>query len=124
MLRKASTMKRKIKGTEYCIMCQITPPYEYTFTSAWSEPVSARQALLMMPTCGLARMPQAIAVSTGGIKNGKVISTSSLPRHGVSVRAMIHASAIASSTDGTVLTNEMPMVLARISPVCQVKTAR
>ena len=56
-------------------------------------PVSHCHAMLMTPTCLLPSMPQAIAVRIGGMKNGSVISTSSAPRAGVSVRATIQASA-------------------------------
>ena len=62
-------------------------------------------------------MPQAIAVRIGGTKNGSVISTSSTPRYGVSVRAMIQASRIATASDGTVLAKEMPIVLSSTTSV-------
>ena len=55
------------------------------------SPVSQRQARLMSADLRVASMPHAIAVRIGGTKNGSVISTSSAPRAGVSVRAMIHA---------------------------------
>jgi hypothetical protein len=57
-------------------------------------------------------MPQAVAVRIGGMKNGSVTSTSSVPRAGVSVRATIQASRMASASDRMVFTNEMPTVLA------------
>ena len=61
-------------------------------------PVSQRQTRLMVPTCGLPSMAQAVAVMIGGMKNGSVISTSSVRRYGVSVRATIQANSIASAT--------------------------
>ena len=42
-------------------------------------------------------MPHAIAVKIGGMKNGSVISASSVPRAGVSVRARIQASKTAKT---------------------------
>ena len=66
----------------------------------------------MVPTWALPSMAQAVAVRIGGMKNGSVISASSTPRPGVSVRAMIQASSTASASDRIVLTREMPTVLA------------
>jgi len=43
-------------------------------------PVAHCHAMLMTPTCLLPSIPQAIAVRIGGMKNGRVISTSSAPR--------------------------------------------
>ena len=68
-------------------------------------------------------MPQAIAVRIGGMKNGRVIKTSSVPRNGVSVRAMIQASRTAR-TDGMVLASDMPTVLSSVSRFCRGKTSR
>src|ERR1700753_3888638 len=39
MPRNASTIRRNRNGTEYCIMCQTTPPYEYTLIGAVVDPV-------------------------------------------------------------------------------------
>ena len=69
-------------------------------------------------------MPQAIAVRIGGTKNGSVISTSSTPRYGVSVRAMIQASRMATASDGTVLAKEMPIVLSSTTALCAVMICR
>ena len=66
----------------------------------------------MVPTWALPSMAQAVAVRIGGMKKGSVISTSSTPRPGVSVRATIQASRMASASDRIVLTSEMPTVLA------------
>ena len=66
-----------------------------------------------MPTCVLPNMPQAMAVRMGGMKNGRVMRTSSVPRAGVSVRATIHASSMASTMASTVLTSDKPTVLRR-----------
>ncbi len=82
-------------------------------TSGSVAPVAQRQTMLMTPTCGLASMPQAMAVRIGGMKNGSVISTSSVPRNGVSVRATIQARNTAIVSDGMVFASEMPTVLAR-----------
>ena len=81
-------------------------------TSVVSLPVSQRQARLMVPTWALPSIAQAVAVRIGGMKKGRVISTSSTPRPGVSVRATIQASSTASASASTVLTSEMPTVLA------------
>jgi hypothetical protein len=69
-------------------------------------------------------MPHAMAVRIGGTKNGNVISTSSAPRAGVLVRAMIHPNSTASASAITVLIREMPTVLANSIAVCQVNTCR
>ncbi len=66
----------------------------------------------MVPTWALPSIAQAVAVRIGGMKKGSVISTSSRPRAGVSVRATIQASRMASANDSTVLINERPAVLA------------
>ena len=66
----------------------------------------------MVPTWALPSIAQAVAVRIGGMKKGRVISTSSTPRPGVSVRATIQASRMASASDSIVLTSEMPTVLA------------
>ena len=58
------------------------------------------------------------------MKKGSVTSTSSAPRNGVSVRDRIQASAIASTSDGTVLANEMPTVLSSTTALCAVSTSR
>ena len=89
-----------------------------------SEPVIAFQVWLISPTCGLPSMPQAIAVRIGGTKNGSVISTSSTPRCGVSVRAMIQASRIAVRSEGIVLAMEMPIVLSSTTTLCAVRICR
>ena len=68
--------------------------------------------MLMHADLRLPSMPQAMAVRIGGMKNGSVISTSSAPRAGVSVRAQIQASSTASEIDGMVLANEIPIVLS------------
>ena len=65
----------------------------------------------MVPTCALPSIAQAVAVRIGGMKKGRVISTSSTPRPGVSVRATIQASRMASASDSTVFTSERPTVL-------------
>src|SRR5262245_16110292 len=119
--RKASTMNRKRNGVEYCIMCQTTPPYEYTLIGDGVAPVSHFQTRLSTPTCGLPSMPQAIAVRIGGMKNGRVTSTSRVPRAGVSVRARMNASATARRIDGIVLAKEMPTVLASTRKLLVVK---
>src|ERR1700743_2972644 len=49
IVRNASTMKRKRKVVEYCIMCQTTPPYEYMLTIGLSLPESAFHTRLMVP---------------------------------------------------------------------------
>jgi hypothetical protein len=69
-------------------------------------------------------MPHAIAVRIGGTKNGSVISTSSAPRAGVLVRAMIHPNSTASASEMMVLSSEMPTVLANSTAVGQVSTWR
>ena len=51
-----------------------------------------------MPTWALPSIAQAVAVRIGGMKKGRVISTSSTPRPGVSVRATIQASRMASAS--------------------------
>ena len=66
-------------------------------------PVIDFQSVLRRPTCGFPSMAQAMAVRMGGMKKGSEISTSSLPRQGVSVRATIQASRIASNREGMVL---------------------
>jgi hypothetical protein len=65
----------------------------------------------MVPTCALPSIAQAVAVRIGGMKKGSVISTSSTPRPGVSVRATIQASRIASASDSTVFTSDRTAVL-------------
>ena len=64
-----------------------------------------------MPTCALPSIAQAVAVRIGGMKKGRVISTSSVPRPGVSVRATIQAMRMASASDRMVLTSEIATVL-------------
>ncbi len=76
-----------------------------------SLPVSQRHTRLMVPTCALPSIAQAVAVRIGGMKNGSVISASSTPRPGVSVRATIQASRIASDSDSTVFTSDSATVL-------------
>lgn len=69
-------------------------------------------------------MPQAIAVRIGGMKNGSVTRTSSVPRKGVSVRARIQASRTASTSEGIVLASDMPTVLSNVIRLSRVKTSR
>jgi len=88
------------------------------------EPVIHCHAMLMTPTCLLPSMPQAMAVRIGGMKKGRVISTSSVPRAGVSVRAQIHASSTASPIEGTVLASESPIVLTRMMMFSWVRISR
>ena len=56
------------------------------------------------------------------MKNGRVISTSSTPRPGVSVRATIHASRMASATARIVFTNDSTTVSNRIFAVSGVSS--
>ena len=65
-----------------------------------------------MPTWALPSIAHAVAVRMGGMKKGSVIRISRTPRPGVSVRATIHASRTASASASTVLTSEIPTVLA------------
>ena len=86
-------------------------------------PVSQRQTRLMVPTWGFPNTVQAVAVMTGGMKNGRAISTSSVRRPGVSVRATIQANSTASATAIAVLTNAMPSVSTRMRKFSAEKTA-
>ena len=77
----------------------------------------------MVPTWGFPITVQAVAVMTGGMKNGSAISTSSVRRYGVSVRATIQANSTASATAIAVLRNAMPSVSSRMRKLAAERTA-
>ena len=87
------------------------------------DPVIHFHNVLSKPTCGLPSIAQAMAVRMGGMKNGRVISTSSLLAQGVSVRAMIQARNTARVSEGIVFAREMPTVFSRISIAGAEKTS-
>ena len=68
---------------------------------------------LIVPALGLSSSIQAIASSRPGMKNGSVMSTSSVPRIGVSVRVTIQARLVASDTAKMVLVPTSSTVVAK-----------